>query len=107
MAETLTEFFEAKVAGKLAAAPDLAEKVGAVYQFKIGGEGGGDWVVDLVKSEVRAGEAEAPDCTISMNGGDFISMVSGKLRPEMAFMMGKLKVTGDRMLAMKLSEILK
>ena len=41
-----------------------------------------------------------------MTDADFVSMVNGKLNPQMAFMSGKLKIQGDMGLAMKLQQIL-
>ena len=51
--------FEDKVPKQIAANPDKAREVGAVYCFKITGEGGGTWTVDLASSPptVRAGDS--------------------------------------------------
>ncbi len=50
-------------------------------------------------------DAEA-DCTIAMSLDDFKEMATGELDPTTAFMMGKLKVTGDMGVAMKLAAVL-
>lgn len=50
-------------------------------------------------------DAEA-DCTIAMSLDDFKEMAAGELDPTTAFMMGKLKVTGDMGVAMKLATVL-
>ena len=47
------------------------------------------------------------DATVSMNWDDFMSLSDGKLDPMMAFMQGKLKITGDMMIAQKLAPLLK
>ncbi len=75
----------------------------AVFQFDV--DGGGTWTVDLKNGEgsVHQGAAEKSDCTIQMGHDDFIGLMTGKLDGQQAFMQGKLKVTGNMMLATKLS----
>ena len=41
-----------------------------------------------------------------LSAGDLSDIVEGKLNPQMAFMSGKLKVSGDMGLALKLGTIL-
>ena len=55
-------------------------------------------VVDNVDSEA--------DCTIKVTMDDFKAIASGEQNPQMAFMMGKLKVEGDMSLAMQLGTLL-
>ncbi|RMG19079.1 MAG: sterol-binding protein [Deltaproteobacteria bacterium] len=107
MAESVKQYFEEDLPGKLEAHPELAEKIGAVYQFNLTGEGGGEWVVDLVQNQVRAGEDAEAKCTVTVDAADFLKIVSGALNAQMAFMSGKLKIGGDLSLAMKLGELLK
>ncbi|MCY4067142.1 MAG: SCP2 sterol-binding domain-containing protein [Rhodospirillaceae bacterium] len=51
-------------------------------------------------------EDEAAACIVSMSLDDFKEMATGELDPTTAFMMGKLKVTGDMGVAMKLAAVL-
>jgi len=51
-------------------------------------------------------EDKDADCTITMSMTDFQSMVKGELDGTTAFMMGKLKVSGNMGIAMKLSSVL-
>ena len=46
------------------------------------------------------------DCTVAMTLDDFEQMLSGDLDPTTAFMMGKLKVSGDMSVAMRLSSVI-
>lgn len=83
-------------------------KIGAVYKFVLGGPEGGTWVVDLRKATfgVREGEEEA-QCTFHAQDEHFMDLFTGKLPPESALLTGKVKVTGDVMLAMKFSQLMK
>ncbi|HWW11098.1 MAG TPA: SCP2 sterol-binding domain-containing protein [Brevundimonas sp.] len=47
------------------------------------------------------------DATVTMSWDDFMAMSEGKLDGMMAFMQGKLKITGDMMIAQKLPALLK
>lgn len=47
-----------------------------------------------------------PDTTLAIASGDLIKIQQGQLAPTMAFMTGKLKVTGNMGVAMKLSSML-
>lgn len=51
-------------------------------------------------------EDQEADCTISMTLDNFVKLAAGELDPTMAFMMGKLKVSGDMGIAMRLGQLL-
>ncbi len=46
------------------------------------------------------------DTTVTMKLDDFKQMAEGELDPTAAFMMGKIKVSGDMTVAMKLSQVI-
>ncbi len=95
-----------RMAARVAADPNLPAKVNAVFQFNLAGEQGGSWVVDMKGAgEVRAGTAANPDCTIAMSETDFVALAEGKLNPMAAFSSGRLKITGNPMIAMKLQSL--
>lgn len=99
--------FETKIPEGMKADPGKVANIKAVYLFKITGDDGGTWFVDLTGDApvVGAGEKQA-NCTITCASADFVNIVSGKLNGQMAFMTGKLKIAGDMGLAMKLQKII-
>jgi len=72
-----------------------------VFQFRISGPGGGNWIVAVKDSACRVekGTAEKATTTISMAAGDFISLITGNMTGMEAYTAGKLKVEGDMMKA--------
>jgi len=52
--------------------------------------------------EIGSGQAAASDVTLTLSDQDFIALMQGKLNGVTAFMGGKLKVSGDLMLAQRL-----
>jgi len=106
--QTPKSYFEEKIAKKLVDKPETSKAVNAVYEFNITGDGGGVWTVDLTKEPgtVTAGTTGNAKCTVTCASSDFMSIVSGKMNPQMAFMSGKLKIKGDMGLAMKLQKVI-
>ncbi len=95
------------MASRVAESPSLVQSVNALFQFQITGEPGGSWVVDLKNGDgdVRSGEVEGADCTITMADDDFVDLAKGNLNPMAAFAQGKIKVDGNPMLATKLQTL--
>ncbi len=63
--------------------------------------------IDDTVSPAIVDNADAPvDCTVKVSMDDFMEIASGKQNPQMAFMMGKLKIEGDMSVAMQLGSIL-
>ena len=109
MADTPKQYFEEKIAQKLAiSTQEEREKVNAIYEFNITGDNGGVWTVELTKEKggVQAGSTGNAKCIVTAASPDFMNIVSGKMNPQMAFMSGKLKIKGDMGLAMKLQKVL-
>jgi hypothetical protein len=109
MPTSVKAFFDQKVPDVLKVNPDKAKDVAAVYLFKIAGPDGGTWTADLVSSPptCRPGEHGTPQCTIETSDVDFRTMIDGGMQAAMSlFFTGKLKISGDQMLATKLTKLL-
>ncbi len=81
--------------------PDIAAKIGKVYQFKLSAPDS-VWTLDLKANKVAAGESAKPECTLELSDADFMAMVSGKANPMKLFSSGRLKISGDLMASQKL-----
>lgn len=94
-------------------AADPAQKakvkgINAVIQVVLTGEGGGEYYMTLAAGDFKTakGKADSPNMTITQAVADWREINSGRLNPQMAFMSGKIKVSGDMSLAMKLGSIM-
>jgi len=89
--------------------PEVAEGVNAVIQYRLTGEEGGDYIINIQdgKCTVAEGIAENPTMTLTADGRDFGDVLLGKVNGMQYFMMGKLKLAGDLNLAMKLTTFFK
>lgn len=87
--------------------PNAAVGLNAVIQYNIEGADGGNWYVVIKdqKCTVSEGVHSSPTLTMKMSDKDWIAMVSGQLNGMTAFMTGKLKTTGDIMLAQRLTTL--
>ena len=61
---------------------------------------------DTVSPAVVDNQDLPVDCAVKVAMSDFIDMANGKQNPQMAFMMGKLKIDGDMSVALQLGSIL-
>jgi hypothetical protein len=100
------ELFDEQVPKALAEHPDKAKAVNAIYCFKISGEGGGEWTVDLTSEPATCarGDTGKAQCTIEVAHEDFKAMLGNPQVGMQLYFQGKLKVTGDPMLATKLQQ---
>lgn len=89
--------------------PEKAAGLDAAIQFKFTGAEPGDWnaVIKDGKVEVERGTHPNPKMTLSADSQDYVKIFTGELDGMQAFMQGKIKLTGDLNLAMKLMQMFK
>ena len=87
--------------------PAAAAGMNKTFQWNITGDEAGVWAfkIDNGQGEVIPGGVEKPDVTFTISDKDWLAITEGKLDGMNAFMTGKLKVSGDMMLAMKLQNL--
>ncbi|MCS6913096.1 MAG: SCP2 sterol-binding domain-containing protein [Myxococcales bacterium] len=102
-----TQLFDENLPSIIEKNPDKAREIGAIYAFRITGEGGGEWTVDLSATgpKIEKGCQAGAQCTIEVANSDFVAMLGNPALGMQLFMQGKLRVTGDPMLAMKLQKL--
>lgn len=86
-----------------------AKEVGVVYAFKVTGEGGGEWTVDLKGKipDIQKGLQAGAGCVVEMAHQDLLTALANPSKFLQMFLAGKVKVTsGDPMLLMKLQRLL-
>jgi putative sterol carrier protein len=89
-----------EIAAKMTEALGKAGGIDKSVKFDFDGEG----AVWAQGTEAKVSDGDA-DCVINVSKEDFIALASGSLDPMMAFMSGKLKVTGDMSVAMGLQSL--
>ncbi|XP_003975814.2 sterol carrier protein 2 [Takifugu rubripes] len=88
----------------------LVKKVGGVFAFNVkDGPGGATarWVVDVKSGQgsVTVDPDQKADCTLTLSDADLLALMTGKLNPQTAFFQGKLKISGNMGMAMKLQNL--
>lgn len=88
----------------------FVKKIGGIFAFKVkNGPNGKEatWVVDVKngKGSVLPNSDKKADCTITMEDSDLLALMTGKMNPQSAFFQGKLKITGNMGMAMKLQTL--
>src|SRR5688500_8770291 len=106
MPQDAKQLFDELVPQALAKHPDKAREVNAIYGFKSTGDGGGEWTVDLVSSLTTCtrGDTGKVRCVIEVGHEAFKSMLGNPQVGMQLYFQGKLRVTGDPMLATKLQQ---
>jgi putative sterol carrier protein len=84
--------------------PQKAAGMNASIQMHLTGEGGGDWIISIADSKITAapGTAATPQLTITASLADILAITEGKLDGTAAFLQGKIKLSGDTGLAMRM-----
>ena len=84
-----------------------AQGVDAVFQFNITGDDGGLWNIVIKDSscEIQEGSHDSPSVTLTMSGETWLAIVNKETSGIQAFMTGKLKATGDIMLAQRIEQL--
>jgi len=84
-----------------------AAGLNVVFQYDVTGEGGGKWYVEVKEGtcNVAEGAHASPSVTLTMTAETWLAIVNKELNGMQAFMSGKLKASGDIMLAQRINQL--
>ena len=88
---------------------NVVQEVKGSFLFKLKGADSGEWFLDLKNNDGSVGpssEGQEADVTMTMDSEDMVKMFKGEIKPTVAFMTGKLKITGNMAIAMKLEKLM-
>lgn len=107
MPSDVKHLFNELIPAALLAHPGKAKEVNAIYGFNITGDGGGQWTVDLTASPPTCvpGDSGKAQCAVEVAHEDFQQKFSNPQLAMQLYFQGKLRVTGDPMLATKLQQL--
>lgn len=106
MADAKTDF-TTNIPEKIGANPDAAKEIGATFLFRIAGDQGGTWTVNLKDDVgVKDGEHGEPDVTLELSDEDWKTMSEDPSAAMNLFFQNKLVIKGNVALATKLQAIL-
>lgn len=88
---------------------DKAEGVDAIIQFDLSGDNGGQFYLVIKDGAVEShdGMADSPKMTLKADADDYHAVATGQMNAMQAFMGGKIKISGDMSLAMKMQNMFK
>lgn len=87
--------------------PAAAGSLKKTLQWNITGEEAGKYALKIADGtcELIKGGVEKADISLTVSDKDWLAVAEGKLDAMNAFASGKLKLTGDMMLAMKVPQL--
>ncbi|KAK2580881.1 hypothetical protein KPH14_005952 [Odynerus spinipes] len=90
--------------------PEQVKKVNAIflYNITVNGKQQAQWTLDLKNADVYQGQpkSDKANTTLTIEDKDMMDIATGKINPQVAFMKGKLKITGNIMLTQKLKVLM-
>jgi len=108
MAVDIKKLFNEELPAQLARNADAAKQIGGKFQMIITGDGGGDWFIDVSDSGPKSQEGNpgGADAVLTIAAEDFQKLYENpQANGIQLFFAGKLKVTGNPMLAQKLGKL--
>jgi putative sterol carrier protein len=86
--------------------PEKAKDFDVVAQLNVTGPNGGNWVFTLKKQKLTLtqGTHPSPTLTLTVSDTNFMDLVNGKLDTMQAFFSGKIHLSGNLGLALKLKD---
>ncbi|HLB59400.1 MAG TPA: SCP2 sterol-binding domain-containing protein [Bdellovibrionota bacterium] len=109
MTITIKEMLEGRLPTQVKKKSEAFKEENATIAFCAPGEGGGDWTLKLMNGsvEVTSGKPESQaDCTLEASSETWLALFNGKMHYAKALLLQRLKVRGNKGLALKLATAL-
>ena len=108
MIHQIREWFERVVPERVRENPRTIRGVHGTVLFRITGEGGETWTLRIDDPTLRAEPAEAPrpDLTLTLDRATFLAIANGALAGSAAYQQGKVKVSGNLVIGLQLTDLL-
>ena len=76
---------------------DAAKGMNSTIQFKLTGDGGGSYYVEIKDgtAKVTQGTAPSPNMTMTLAAQDYVDLIGASSTARWRFVSGKLKIAGD------------
>jgi putative sterol carrier protein len=86
--------------------PEKADGVDTIIQFRFTGSQASEWYLIIKDRQCQSiqGSHPSPKMTMTVDADDYIKMAIGEMDATMAFLKGKVKVTGDLTVALKMGQ---
>ena len=85
---------------RLAADEQLARFIDGRFIIQLDGPSESKWVLDA-RLGWRLDGSDQSECQLHLSSSDFLSLMSGSLNPQVAFLKGQIRLAGDMALALK------
>ncbi|HTI13541.1 MAG TPA: SCP2 sterol-binding domain-containing protein [Dictyobacter sp.] len=87
--------------------PSAAAGLNKIIQLHITGQDNGTYALKIAdqQCELISGGVEKPDVTLTVSDQDWVALTTGQLDAMNAFLTGKIKVEGDRLLVMRIPSL--
>ena len=107
MRPTVTELMTETI--KTSFMHEKAEGVDTVIQLKLTGSQASDWYLIVKDQTCESVQGVHPDpkMTMTVDSEDYVKMAIGEMDATMAFLKGKVKVSGDMSVALKMGQYMK
>jgi putative sterol carrier protein len=104
MPPTITELMTETI--KTSFIPEKATGVDTVIQLRFTGSQASDWYLVIKDRQCQSIQGTHPDpkMTMTVDSEDYIKMAIGEMDAMLAFMRGKVKVSGDMTVALKMGQ---
>ncbi|MFC2075177.1 SCP2 sterol-binding domain-containing protein [Bdellovibrionota bacterium] len=105
MINNISEVVEGYIPQNIHKAKDQLSNQKFTIGFSASGEGGGEWTLKFKEGDVEVSREKpsTPDCQLEASAETWLDLFNGRMNYLKALLLGKLKVRGNKTLALKIT----